>query len=88
MGRAWRGVISIKKKRSKGIGGKREKKVGSFKWEEREDGEGGKKKKENEISGLKKMYGSSGGWKGGSRQVPQDDRQAEFGRRSHERAYV
>lgn len=81
MGRAWRGVISIKKKRSKGIGGKREKKVGSFKWEERVDGEGGK-------SGLKKMYGSSGGWKGGSRQVPQDDRQAEFGRRSHERAYV
>lgn len=45
MGRAWRGVISIKKKRSKGIGGKEKKKVGSFKWEERVDGEGGKKKK-------------------------------------------
>lgn len=40
MGRAWRGVISIKKKRSKGIGGKR-----SFKWEERVDREGVKKKK-------------------------------------------
>lgn len=43
MGRAWRGVISIKKERGKGRGGRR-KKVGSFEWEERVDGEGGKKK--------------------------------------------
>lgn len=84
MGRAWRGVISIKKERSKGIGGRGEKSVKLQMGRER-IWRGGEK---NEISGLKKMCGSSGGWKGGSSQVPQDDRQAEFGRRSHERAHV
>lgn len=46
------------------------------------------KKEKNKISGLKKMYGSSGGCNERPVGAAGDDRQATFGRRSHERAYI